>query len=196
MTDQAMHAPSPVSPEQVAELIRGRRSIVRFEPQLPAADIVRAAIDAARWAPNHRLTNPWRFYVLGPQTRDVVITLNTQRVADTRGADAAAAKDERWRAVPGWLVVTYRKAEDVLVDRENYAATACAIQNMMLYLHAAGVASKWTTGAVTRLPGFYAACAIDSEQENCVGLIWYGYAGNATQRSRRRPIDDILYRRD
>jgi|SRR5699024_5585539 len=197
MTDQATHAPSPVSAEQVAELLRGRRSIVRFKPELPDAGIVRAAVEAARWAPNHRLTNPWRFYLLGAQTRDAVIRLNTAQVTATRGADAASAKDQRWRAVPGWLAVTYRRAEDALIDRENYAATACAVQNLMLYLHAAGVASKWTTGAVTRLPAFYQACAVDPEQESCVGLIWYGYPQPGTaQRSRRHALDTILLQRD
>lgn len=195
MSDRAEHAPSPVSAEQAGALIRGRRSVVQFQPELPDPDILRAAVEAARWAPNHHLTNPWRFYVLGPQARDAVITLNTELVAQKRGAAQAEAKDKRWRNVPGWLVVTCRKNDDEVTAREDYAATACAIQNLMLYLHSAGVASKWTTGAVTRETGFYEACAIDPEAEYCVGLIWYGYAQQAP-RSQRRAVDEILAFRD
>lgn len=195
MADRGVYAASGVGPEQAAELIRGRRSAVQFESGLPGSSILRAAVEVARWAPNHRLTNPWRFYMLGPHTRDAVITLNTTLVAEARGKEQAAAKDRRWRNVPGWLVVTCRKSDDDVIAREDYAATACAIQNLMLYLHSAGVASKWTTGAVTREPGFYDACAIDAAQEYCVGLIWYGYARRAPG-TQRHSVDEILCYRD
>jgi len=65
----------------------------------------------------------------------------------------------------------------------------------MLYLHSAGVASKWTTGAVTRAPGFFDACGIAPEDEYCAGLIWYGYPKRAP-RSLRAPVDDILFLTD
>lgn len=193
MTDRAGLAASPVTPEQAAELMRGRRSVVRFEPELPAAELIRNAVEVARWAPNHRLTNPWRFYVLGPQARDRLISLNTSMVAQQRGAAQAQSKDQRWRAVPGWLVVTCRSDGDEITAHENYAATACATQNLMLYLHSAGVASKWTTGAVTRVPEFFDTCGIDAAaNEYCAGLLWYGYPAQQPQ-SRRAPVDDILF---
>lgn len=195
MNDTVQYTPSPVTPQQARELIRGRRSVVRFEPELPDTGILQAAVETARWAPNHHLTNPWRFYLLGPETRDKVIALNTALVAEKRGEDQARAKDRRWRSVPGWLVVTCRRSDDEITAREDYAATACAVQNLMLYLHSAGVASKWTTGAVTREPAFYRACALDPEQEYCAALIWYGYPRQAP-RSRRRPVEDILRHRD
>lgn len=195
MSDRAAHEPSDVSPQQAAQLIRGRRSVDRFAPELPDAAIVRAAVETARWAPNHRLTNPWRFYLLGAQTRAAVIDLNTSLVAQQRGDAAAAAKDKRWRGVPGWLVVTCRHDADERVAREDYAATACAVQNLMLYLHSAGVASKWTTGAVTRAARFGEICALETQREYCAGLIWYGYA-QRSPRSQRQPVDDILYQRN
>lgn len=192
MSDRAALTASPVTPDQAAEFMRGRRSVVRFEPELPAAEILRAAVEVARWAPNHRLTNPWRFYVLGPQGRDRVIALNTALVAQSRGEEQAADKDKRWRAVPGWLVVTCRDDGNEITAREDYAATACATQNLMLYLHSAGVATKWTTGAVTRSPTFFDACGIQiADGEYCAGLLWYGYPARDTQ-SRRAPVDDIL----
>jgi len=194
MADRAVLAASPVTPEQTAELIRGRRSVDRFEPQCPPADLIHAAVAAARWAPNHHLTNPWRFYLLGGQTREAVIRLNTALVAEKRGAEAAAVKDRRWRAVPGWLLVTCHEDDDDLRAREDYAATACAIQNLMLYLHSAGVASKWTTGAVTRHADFLPACGVDDMQEYCVGLIWYGYAVRSP-RTSRHAVADVLFTR-
>lgn len=191
MSDSASYTPSPVTPDQIVELIRGRRSVVQFEQELPDPEIIRDAVEVARWAPNHRLTNPWRFHVLGPVSKDRVISLNTSMVVEKRGDSQAQAKDKRWRAVPGWLVVTCKDDADDLTARENYAATACAIQNLMLYLHSAGLASKWTTGAVTRAPDFFEACGIEPDNEYCVGLIWYGYPAQESH-SKRAPVDDIL----
>src|SRR5690606_15464269 len=51
-----------------AEAIRSRRSVDLFEPDPPGTARLLEAIELARWAPNHRLTQPWRFYVLGRQT--------------------------------------------------------------------------------------------------------------------------------
>lgn len=192
MSDDAQYVASPVTPNEAAELIRGRRSTVQFESERPSSDIMRAAVEVARWAPNHRLTNPWRFYILGPTAKDRVIALNTSIVAEKSGAAQAEAKDKRWRAVPGWLVVTCQKDDDELTAQENYAATACATQNLMLYLHSADVASKWTTGAVTRAHGFFDACGIQPDNEYCTGLIWYGYPAQQP-RTRRVPVDDILF---
>jgi len=196
MSDRVARATNPASPDQVAEVIRGRRSVANFRPERPDVALIRAAVEAARWAPNHHLTNPWRFYILGEQTRAAVIALNTSLVEARRGESAAAAKDKRWRKVPGWLVVTCRKSDDELVAREDYAATACAIQNLMLYLHSAGVATKWTTGAVTRADDFYRICDLDATQEYCAGLLWYGYAAKPARPTPRHAVDDILFQRN
>ncbi len=192
MTDRAALAPSQITPEQAAAFIRGRRTVDYFKPDVPDEAIVRQAIEVARWAPNHHLTEPWRFYLLGAAAQDAVAEINTQIVAASKGEEVAEAKRKRWRAVPGWLLVTCVDDPDERTRREDYAACACAIQNLMLYLHSASIASKWTTGAVTRDAGFLRACGIDGDTEYCVGLIWYGYAVRRP-RSQRRTLDQIVF---
>src|SRR5258706_8754349 len=64
-----MASPAAASIEQVAALIRGRRSVDLYEPDPVPNAVILEAIDVARWAPNHRLTQPWRFYLIGPATR-------------------------------------------------------------------------------------------------------------------------------
>lgn len=182
-----------VAPEAIAALIRGRRSIDRFAPEPPPAALIAEAVEVARWAPNHKLTQPWRFYLLGPETVAGVIGLNRELVAASRNPQAAAAKARRWATIPGWLLLTRMQTDDPLRAREDYAACACAAQNCMLYLASAGVASKWTTGKVTREPRFYDLVGIDPALEETVALLWYGYPAH-TPRMRRRPVREILTR--
>lgn len=175
----------------VARAISGRRSINRFQPQAPPRELVRRALELARWAPNHHLTEPWHFYLLGPETKQAVVEFNAELAATANGAAAGEAKRRRWAAIPGWLVVTCDQSADALRAREDYAACACAIHNLALYLWSEGIGVKWTTGAVTRERRFYDLLWIDPALETVVGLVWYGYPAEAPQ-SRRRPLEHSL----
>ncbi|NBB99476.1 MAG: nitroreductase [Bacteroidetes bacterium] len=184
-------AVSAPSPETTAALLRDRRTIHLFTDETPPDSLVRDAIEVARWAPNHRLTEPWRFYLLGDTTTTAIVELNTQLVRARRGARAAKAKQARWRSIPGWLLVTSTRSPDDVRDQENYAATACAVQNLQLYLWTHGVGVKWTTGRVTRDPTFWDLVQVDPEVERLVGLLWYGYPA-AVPTTKRAPVECIL----
>jgi len=195
MNDRAAYTDSPVSPQDTATLLRGRRTIDRFRVgEVPPAALVREAIDVARWAPNHHLTEPWRFALLGPETQAAIVEINTRILTTARGPEVAQAKRERWAAMPGWLAVTCQRDDDAVTAQEDYAACACAIQNFTLYLHSAGVGSKWASGVVTRDDDFLRAIGADPAREYCVGLIWYGYALRSP-RSQRRALDGIVRER-
>ncbi len=169
----------------LAELIRGRRSVDRFRPELPAPTLIREAIELARWAPNHRLTEPWHFYLCGPQTRQAIIDLNAEIVAAKQGQAAAEAKRTRWAQVPGYLVMTCDRSDDPLRAQEDYGACACAAQNLMLALWARGIGSKWTSGDVTRDRRLYDLLWLDPQQETVVGLFWYGYPQEVPASTRK-----------
>ena len=181
------------APDAVAALLRSRRTVHLFEPEPVPDDVVLRGLDLARWAPNHRLTEPWRFVLLGPETAAAVVDLNARLVAEARGPAAGAAKRERWSAVPGWLVVTCRVSDDAVRMREDYAACCCAIQNFQLYLWSEGIGVKWTTGTVTRDPVFYDLVGLDAARETVVGLLWYGKPA-VVPETERRPLDAVLTR--
>ena len=182
---QPSTAPGLPGPAAAAELIRSRRTINRFRPEAPPPELIREAMDLARWAPNHHLTEPWHFYWLGPRTQAAVVDLNTALVAQSKGDAAAAMKRERWAAMPGWLVVTCERSADPLRREEDYAACCCAVHNMALFMWSAGVGMKWTTGPVIRDPAFYDLLWIDPEMESVVGLFWYGYPDEAPVQQRK-----------
>ena len=170
----------------VEELIKSRRTIYDFKSDQVPVEKIRRAIDVARWAPNHHLTEPWHFYLLGPETVTAVIELNTGLTREKSGDGAVDAKQKRWSKIPGWLVVTCDKSADKHQMQEDYAACCCAIQNMMLYLWSENIGMKWSTGKVTRDSRFYDLLWIDQNAETVVGLFWYGYAEEIPQAARKQ----------
>ncbi|MEX2495065.1 MAG: nitroreductase [Woeseia sp.] len=179
----------------VAERIRARRTVKLFLKQPVSRKLILAAIEAARWAPNHHVTEPWHFYILGPETirrcveltRTVVAERKDEKIADFKAASAAQIR--------GWLVVTCRRSEDEQRQQEDYGSCCCAIQNLMLYLSAAGAASKWSTGAITQDSRFYELIGVDPEGEFVVGLIWYGYP-KITPTQSRKDVESIVTERE
>ncbi len=186
MSGPAQYTP----PATLTELIRSRRTVYAFKPERPPRSALDRALDAARFAPNHHLTEPWRFYVLGPETAEAVSVLNAKRVEREKGPEAAAAKLARWRAMPGWLAVTCQNSSDPIQAREDYAASCCAVQNLMLSLWAEGIGSKWNTGSLIRDPGFYDLIWADPAVETVVAMLWYGYPAERPA-TRRKPLAEL-----
>ena len=177
--------------QHLAERMRSRRTVKVFLQQPVSRKLVLEAIEVARWAPNHHLTEPWHFYLLGEQAIRDTVELLREIVSERKGRKIGDFKADDAAKRPGWLVVTCAHSDDELTEQEDYAAVACAIQNMTLYLSEAGVASKWSTGAITRDKRFYELLGIDRKKAFIVGLIWYGYP-KITPTQQRRAVDDIV----
>ena len=78
------------SPRQPGRrLVRERRTVALFQPEAPPRELLLAAVDAARWAPNHHLTEPWRFYLLGSKALRAMIDIAEELTLAKRGAGAA-----------------------------------------------------------------------------------------------------------
>ena len=173
------------------EVIRGRRTINLYLQTPVPEPLVREAVEAATWAPNHHVTEPWHFCLLGRATVGRCLDLCYDIVTAKKGPEAAAFKREKWSEKPGWIVVTCRRSDDPLREREDYAACSAAIQNFMLYLWKAGVGSKWTTGDITRDERFFDIVGIDSDAAFVAGLLWYGYP-KITPEQKRKGLDEVL----
>ncbi len=169
----------------LAERIRSRRTTNLFLKQKVSKQLVLDAIELARWAPNHHLTEPWHFYLLGDAMKAASVELTRTIVTERKNAKIGEHKAKTAAAVPGWLLVTCKKTDDELTQREDYASCCCAVQNLLLYLSEAGVASKWSTGPITRDQRFFDLLGIDSAKEFVVSMIWYGYPKILPTQSRK-----------
>ena len=171
----------------VHEALRTRRTVHNFDNSRAVPDeVLHRAVEAATYAPNHKMTEPWRFRRLGTDAIAAIASLNAASISDP---DKAAKKAKRWAEIRNWLVVTSRITPgDDLLTREDYAATCCAVQNLQLSFAADNVGTKWTSGDIQRTPEFERICGVDGDAECVCGVIWYGYAadGAAPAAPRRK----------
>jgi nitroreductase len=179
---------------EFAEVLRGRRTIELFLQTPVPEKLILAAIETATWVPNHHVTEPWHFYLLGKETKERCLDLCRDIVTDKKGAEAGEFKRQSWSQKPGWLVVTCQRSDDELLQRENYAACAAAIHTLMLYLWKAKVGSKWTTGDITRDSRFFDIIGVDEAQEFVVSLMWYGYP-KLTPTQSRKDFSEVFVKR-
>ena len=177
----------------VQEAIATRRTAHEYAPTPVDPAAIERALSAAQWAPCHRLTFPWRFTIVGPQTRAKVTELGILLKGKRRELD----DDLRARlhanfANPGaLLVVSQVLVDDAFQRREDYAATACAIQNLTLSLHADGYHSKWSTGGLTTHVDTYAMMGIDPALQEIVGFLWAGEPAGPLRPPRRPNLDRV-----
>lgn len=196
MQDIAFPTPPVSRFAAVADAIKGRRTVKQFLPQPVPRDLLSSLIYLAVWAPNHHLTEPWRFYVLDGASRGAlaaiardVIHAKVTRAGAT--ADVAAAKAEsgaaEWAAIPALVFVTMVPDADLMRHLENYGAVSCAVQNLMLGAQAAGLATFWGTGDVafaSEVKWLVGA----SQDEQVVGLIRIGYPLPEAVKPSRRTV--------
>lgn len=180
----------------VQEALETRRTVHQYRPDPVSPEALERALRAAHQAPCHRHTFPWRFTVVGPEARarlaDVAVACKElKRPLSEEGRQGVRAKV----LDPGALIVpSIVRNEDPAVAEEDYAATACAVQNLCLSLWGSGVRSKWTTGAVTTAPETYRILGIDPALERIVGFVWAGHAAAEPPEVRRPALETVVRR--
>jgi len=164
---------------ELAEAVRTRRTIKAYAPGPVPRPVLHELFELARWAPNHHLTEPWRFRVLGPQA--------LRRLKEAAGAEAAAKLDR----APTLVAASALLCGDPLQDEEDLHATACATYIVLLSAHARGLGGYWRTPAVLRTPAGCAACGIGAA-ERFVGLIHLGEARQGKEPPPRASVPDFV----
>jgi nitroreductase len=135
--------------------------------------------ELARWAPNHNLTNPWRFRVLGPES--------LAQLKEAAGAEAAAKLDR----APTLVVVSAVEGGDPVQDEEDYAAASVAAYIVLLAAHARGLAGYWRTPAVLRTPEGRSAVGVPAG-ERAIALLHLGPQRQEKEPPERMPPGDFV----
>ena len=161
----------------ISEAIFSRRTIKDFKPDRVPDEILERALTAGQWAQNHRMTEPWRFIVLGPETHRLL-----------------AATEQKLMTKPRIIGVACRLNGDIRQQREDYAAVCCAIQNIQLVAWAEGVGMQWSTGRVVQLPQTSELLNVDTAHEELVGLLYFGYPATTPAPPARKPLAEVMQR--
>jgi nitroreductase len=145
----------------VETAIRTRRTHKAFGPEPLPREQIEELIELANWAPNHHLTVPWRFRVVGPRT--------LERLKEIAGPEGAGKLDR----APTLIVVSSLLSGDPVAEEEDLHATAVASYIVLLAAHARGLAGYWRTPGLLRGAEGRAAVGLPAE-ERFVGLLHLG----------------------
>jgi nitroreductase len=167
--------------ETIDDLIRSRRTHKAYGGEPIDPDVLRELFELARWAPNHHVTNPWRFRVLGPSTRERL------KAAADEAKPGSGAKLDR---APTLIVVSAKQAGEAEQDHEDVLATAVAAYIVLLGAHARGLAGYWRSLPV--LDGVAGRVAVGlPDDETPIGLLHLGEPRQEQRVPERAPVDEI-----
>jgi len=164
---------------ELEEAIRTRRTHKAYGAEPVDRALLDELLDLARWAPNHHLTNPWRFRVLGPAA--------LARLKEAAGPDAAGKLDR----APTLVAVSVTQTGDPVADEEDLCAAACAAYIVLLAAHGRGLAGYWRTPEVLRTAEGRSALGIGDE-EHAIGLLHLGPARQEQRPPERAPAHDVI----
>ena len=142
-------------------LIRNRRSIYpnMYTGERVDDQIIEQMLENARWAPTHKLTNPWRFCVFTNNGLKKLADFQSQlyKSISSRSGNFLESKFEMLKTKP--LLASHiisigmrRDPAERLPEIEEVESVACAVQNMYLTASAYGVGCYWGSGGITYLP--------------------------------------------
>jgi nitroreductase len=163
----------------VEAAIRTRRTHKAFGPEPVPHELLGELFELARWAPNHHLTNPWRFRVVGPEALAAL-----KQAAGPEGA----SKLER---APTLVAASAVRSEDPVRDQEDLCATACAVYAVLLAAHGRGLVGYWRTPGVLLTPEGLDAVSIPPA-ERFVALIHLGWPRQEKEPPERLPPGDFV----
>jgi nitroreductase len=158
----------------------------KFKDEPVPEGVIRRMLDAAVRAPNHRMTEPWRYFVLGKESlmRRKVAQLAHDFVMDHRNSpDRALAARHKVLDPPVVVYVYSVPGPNEEVTLENYAAVCCAVQNILLAGAAEGLAVSWETGGLTRHPDLKETLGAEADWM-MVGMLSIGVSAESTASSR------------
>ena len=179
------------------DVLTSRRTIYRFSEKKVSAEALELAFDAARNAPCHKNTHPWKFYVMGDEVRKEIIPevkrLAKKKVPDGENSEVGISKAVGKILSPPVLicVTSALSPQDPFREEEDYAATVCATHNLVLSLWGNGIGSQWSTGTITRSEASYGAIGASSDEERIIGFIKIGYPSGGVPSKNKKGLEEI-----
>jgi nitroreductase len=176
------------------EAIRTRRTIGKSTGEV-SRETITELIEAATWAPNHKLTQPWRFTVVTGSARE--------RLGEVWGREAAAKADSAARdavmegeskkpmRAPAVIVVSTRTDPNPVTAEEDLTATAAAVQNLLLAAHAKGLSAAWKTGKIVYNAAVKRFLGID-ETDRVIAFVYLGAVAKEEPPVRGRDVASTI----
>ncbi len=183
----------PESNVSVYEAIYRRRMAWEFQDRTVPREALDRMLETAVWAPNHRLTEPWRFFILekGSAALEHIAGMAHDFALQRSGnAQRAEATRDSLLGTPVVIFMYSTPGRDDEGTRENYASVCCAAHNIALSGVAEGLAVTWETGGPTRHPDLGRALGAEDDW-TLATMLSVGYPAESPS-SERTPVDTFV----
>ncbi|MGI0091279.1 MAG: nitroreductase family protein [Nitrososphaerales archaeon] len=189
-----------VETSQVIESIRSRRSVRKMTGDVPPREQIEQILEAASWAPNHHLTEPWRFIVIARDERKKLgevlaeaVANKTQKTEDPeqKKRDEEQLRVEREKPLSAPVVIAAifsPKDEAKVIPQEELVAAGAALQNLLIAAHSLVLGTMIRTGRHSYAEQVRAFLGLN-EKESLLGLVYLGYPSEPPKQTKRTPID-------
>lgn len=179
----------------ILESIEARRSPKSYTSRQTTKGEIERLLQAATLAPNHKMTQPWRFIVLGEEAKrryaELRAEMKSQKVQDPEVRAQVKAKVAREvTTVPSLIAVAMHQDEDPMTREEDYAATFMAIQNLLLAATAMGLAGYIHTGRILEKPHLREVLGVPGDQR-VVAMLDVGEPAEIPGPKRRTPAPEL-----
>ncbi len=193
-----------VTDNQILELICSRRTCYKFLDKdiFPVQQpLLNQCLKAATHAPNHKLTQPWKFWVLGAQMKNALGHI----YADSRARKKSISNPEcydvfyekgkaKFANIPTVILVGQTKHEDEIVSKEDYAACACAIQNFQLMAWQLKIGVQWSTGPILKDSRTFETLGIAEDEIELIGALYIGNIDGGCEPNpnlKRKRVEEV-----
>ncbi|MEK4712576.1 nitroreductase family protein [Sporosarcina sp. FSL K6-5500] len=177
----------------VEQNIIDRRTIKSFKKDPISAEVIIELLNVAKWAPNHKLTEPWRFqlYVDEGKEQFVQAYIDSQPKVDGEVPEKVNRKAQYFRDIPAHLVVVM--PEDPRQRRwdEDYGAVSSLIQNFQLAAWEREIGMIWRTNDWVYDPAFREAIDV-LPGEKVVATLMIGYPKHIPEAQPRTDIRELI----
>jgi len=184
---------------EINRAIRTRRSIGKVSESMPDPQLIEKMLEAAQWAPNHHMTQPWKYFVLTGEARNRLGTVMAEIKAETMSeeeqqteANMDRLSRERKKPLrsPVVIAVAVTPSDDPKVEEiEEICAVAAGVQNALLTAHALGLGAIWRSGKPTYHPRMKRFFGL-GERDTSLGFLYVGYPSILPKERPRQALEE------
>jgi nitroreductase len=180
-------------------VVMNRRSVYpkMFDSPEVTVEEVKSLLEFARWAPNHKNTQPWNFVVFHGEGKETLLRAQTAYLQiSLAGSDMLVAKQDKLRlnaSKSGAVIAIVMKRDTAqrLPVWEEMAAVTCAVQNMWLVASELGLGGYWSTGGATNADEIRTLLQLEPEDIH-MGWFYLGkFEGQLPNPTNRIPVEQF-----
>jgi len=198
-----------MDPNALLHLIQSRRTCYQFVDKLKHPilfESIQKCLEAAIYAPNHKLTQPWLFWLASDAVQAKLAHIyadnralkNTKTVVENKRSVYQRFYQkafDKFMAIPSVILVGQHLSDNDVVCKEDYAACACAIQNFQLMAWSLNIGVQWSTGPIISDQRTYDLLEIKAEEIEVIGALYLGHIDEScipNKPAKRKPLSEVV----